>query len=482
MTTRDINTEDGFAKFKQERKDFWDKSWLKFGNRKRLGGYYHRRLLKVYSHIVPAGSRILEIGCGNGRLIGNLDGREKIGVDFSQEAIKLATNSYPDCQFIHADMLDFQLEGQYDYIILSDLAGDLWDIQLSLEKLKPHCHRRTKIVINFYSKLWEGPLKFIQRLGLKKPTLQQNWLTRGDMRGLFYLAGFESVSAWQEILLPLWIPLFNWPLNNFMAKMPLFRHFALANFMVARLAEVEDGSKPATVSIIVAARNEEGHIEDIIARTPLLGSSTELIFVEGNSTDNTYQKIEDEIPKHPDRDIKLYKQPGKGKGDAVRKGFEQASGEILMILDADLTVPPEKLYLFYEALVTNKCSFANGVRLVYPMDKYAMRFFNLLGNKFFSNAFSYLLGQRIRDTLCGTKCLWKEDYERIAKARKYFGDFDPFGDFDLIFGAAKQNLKILDIPIRYKERVYGETNIQRWKHGWLLLKMVILAARKLKFV
>lgn len=237
-----------------------------------------------------------------------------------------------------------------------------------------------------------------------------------------------------------------------------------------------------TVSVIVAARNESGHIEELMARIPEMGGGTEIIFVEGNSTDDTYEAIERSIVVHPDRNCKLLKQPGKGKGDAVRAGFDIAKGDILMILDADITVPPEDLSRFYDLMVKGSAEFVNGVRLVYPMNDDAMRFANLLGNKFFSWAFSWLLGQPIRDTLCGTKVLWRSDYQRIADNRSYFGDFDPFGDFDLLFGAARLNLKIMEVPIRYRARRYGETNISRWSHGWLLLKMVAFAARRIKFI
>jgi hypothetical protein len=116
------------------------------------------------------------------------------------------------------------------------------------------------------------------------------------------------------------------------------------------------------------------------------------------------------------------------------------------------------------------------------MDEKAMRFLNLCANKAFALLFSWLLGQPVKDTLCGTKVLTKSNYQKIAENRSYFGDFDPFGDFDLLFGASKLNLKIQDLPVRYRERVYGQTNIQRWKHGWLLLEMVAFAAAKLKFV
>ncbi len=213
-----------------------------------------------------------------------------------------------------------------------------------------------------------------------------------------------------------------------------------------------------------------------------MGKETEIVFVEGHSTDNTYEAIKKEIKKYPEKKYSLFRQNGKGKGDAVRLGFEKAEGDILMILDADLTVPPEDLPRFVDALVSGKGEFINGVRLIYPMEDKAMRFFNILGNKFFSLAFSWLLSQPIKDTLCGTKVLYKRDYEFIARNRSYFGDFDPFGDFDLLFGAARLTMKITELPIRYRERKYGSTSISRWRHGWLLLKMVIFAAKRIKFV
>jgi glycosyltransferase involved in cell wall biosynthesis len=234
--------------------------------------------------------------------------------------------------------------------------------------------------------------------------------------------------------------------------------------------------------VVVAARNEAGHIAELMARIPEMGGGTEIIFVEGNSSDDTYEVIERAIASHPERNCKLLKQPGQGKGDAVRAGFEVANGDILMILDADITVPPEDLPRFFELMAAGLAEFVNGVRLVYPMEEEAMRVANLIGNKFFSWAFSWHLGQPIRDTLCGTKVLWRTYYQRIADNRSYFGDFDPFGDFDLLFGAARLNLKIMEVPIRYRARRYGETNISRWKHGWLLLKMVVFAARRIKFI
>jgi glycosyltransferase involved in cell wall biosynthesis len=272
-------------------------------------------------------------------------------------------------------------------------------------------------------------------------------------------------------------------LNRVLVRVWPFRHLGLTNFVVARpVGCLSGGEARPSVSVVVPARNEAGNIAEIFCRLPRMGAETDLIFVEGHSKDDTLEAIQREIAAQPEQASVLLRQSGTGKGDAVRVGFAHASGDVLMILDADLTVPPETLPRFYEALVSGHGEFINGVRLVYPMERQAMRILNLVGNKLFSWAFSWLLGQPIKDTLCGTKVLWKADYERIAANRGYFGDFDPFGDFDLLFGAAKQNLKIVDLPVRYRERRYGTTNIQRWKHGWLLLKMTLFALWRLKLV
>jgi hypothetical protein len=361
-------------------------------------------------------------------------------------------------------------------------VNDLWDVQRVLEQLTPLTLPSTRIIVNFFSHLWQLPLRAAQRLGLATPLLEQNWLTPVDMVNLGELTDLEVVKRFQEVLCPL--PL--WPLhslcNSVIAKTWPMRHLSLTNFFVLRPVPRQREATPAPrVSVIVPVCNEAGNIANIFARTPEMGGGTELVFVEGGSRDDTYAAIERKMAAHPERACKLFRQKGKGKGDAVRLGYAEASGDILMILDADLTVPPEDLPRFYAAIRDGKGEFVNGVRLVYPLEEQAMRFLNLLGNKFFSLVFTWLLGQPVRDTLCGTKVLRKGDYEALARNRRYFGDFDPFGDFDLLFGAAKLNLKILEIPVRYRERTYGDTNIQRFRHGLLLLRMVAFAARKIKF-
>ncbi len=470
-------------RYRQERIAHWDEVARKLDTWKGWGGYYHKRLIQIYQYLVAPGQRVLEIGCGMGDLLSALKPSVGLGVDFSEEMVKRARQRHPELHFILADAHELKLNEKFDVIILSDLLNDLWDVQTVFERIASLSEPHTRVIINSYSRLWELPLTLAGKFGFAKPRLYQNWLTVEDITNLLSLADFEVIRHRVEILWPLKTPLFANLCNRYLAKLWPFKHFALTHFIIARpRSQNEPLSEEPLVSVIIPARSEAGHIPQIFERIPQMGSGTELVFVEGHSKDDTYETIEREIATHPEWQCKLLRQTGVGKGDAVRLGFAHVSGDILMVLDADLTIPPEDLPRFYKVLRSGKGEFINGVRLVYPMEKEAMRFFNLVGNKFFSLAFSWLLEQEIKDTLCGTKVLWKKHYNMIVANRAYFGDFDPFGDFDLLFGAAKLNLKIVEMPIRYRERSYGATNISRWRHGWLLIKMVLFASRRIKFV
>lgn len=447
---------------------------------KKRSRFYYQSLEKYYSFIIPEGSRVLEIGCGTAELLNAVKPAYGVGVDFSENMIDIARKRFPSLKFYVQDAEDLKLEEKFDYIIMSDLVSALWDVQKAFKDLWKVSHRKTKVIISYHNYLWEPILKLGERLRLKMKQPIQNWLHNRDIENLLDLVGFENIKIYRKLLFPKKIPVINFIFNTIAANLPIINRLCLANLIVAR-PRVET-NQDYSVSIIVPARNEKGNIENAIKRTPKFGKSQEFIFIEGHSSDGTYEEILRVKEKYSDRNIVVMKQSGKGKGNAVRDAFDRASGDILMILDADLSMPPEDLPQFYEALRLNRGEFINGSRLVYEMEKQAMRFLNLMGNKFFAMLFTYLLGQRIKDTLCGTKVLFKSDYERIKMNRSYFGDFDPFGDFDLIFGSAKLNLKIVEVPIRYRERAYGRTQISRFTHGWLLIKMSIIAAKKLKFL
>jgi SAM-dependent methyltransferase len=474
---------DAAARYTLDRVAHWDQVARWMDRHKGLGGAYQRRLAGLYRHLVPKGKRVLEIGCAQGDLLAALEPVVGVGVDFSGEMLDRARQKYPELRFIEANAHELDLDEKFDVIVLSDLVNDLWDVQRVLELVGRLSLPHTRVVVNLYNQLWEFPLRLARRLRLARPNMAQNWLTVEDVTGLLALANLEVIRHRKEVLLPLSLPLVSTLANRYLARIWPFNSAVLTHMLVARPNPAGHPIvKEPSVSIIIPARNEAGNIASIFSRTPEMGTGSELIFIEGGSTDDTYQMIEQAILDHPERRCLLLKQTGTGKGDAVRLGFAHASGDVLMILDSDLTVPPEDLPRFLEVLVSGKADFANGSRLVYPLEKEAMRFLNMIGNKCFSLVFSWLLEQTLKDTLCGTKALWKDGYEEIAANRDYFGEFDPFGDFDLLFGAARQNMKIVDLPIRYRDRTYGTTNIQRWSHGWLLLKMVVFAARRIKFV
>ncbi|MCB4755530.1 MAG: glycosyltransferase [Elusimicrobia bacterium] len=451
---------------------------------KKRNRYYHTDIERFCAFHIPPGRNVVEIGCGTGDLLAAVKPASGVGIDLSQNLVRIAQGRYPHLNFFAEDAENLQIREKFDYVIMSDLIGYLFDCWSAFRSLRQLTRPDTRVVITYYNSLWEPILRMGQKLGLKTPQNRQNWLSLDDIENVLDLNGYEVIREGYRLLVPVYIPLLSYIVNRFIAPLPGIRKLCLLEYVIAReKGNVEAGKLNSySCSVIIPCKNEAGNIEDIIRRTPHMGSHTEMIFVDGSSTDGTPQFIEKMMGKYKDqKDIKLIPQgSGKGKGHAVRLGFDAAQGDFLFILDADMTVPPEDLPKFYMALAEGQGEMINGTRLVYPMQHEAMRSLNLLANKIFSLIFTWLLDQRIKDTLCGTKVIAKRNYEKIARGRTFFGEFDPFGDFDLLFGAAKQNLKIIEIPVRYCARTYGQTKISRFRHGWLLLKMCGIALWKLK--
>lgn len=464
---------------KTEIKNYFDKLaesreyWI------RKNQYYHRNLINLFSFLIPPKKRVLEIGCGIGTLLASLKTKESVGVDISPKMIAIARKKYPGLKFYEMDAEELNLEEKFDYIIASDLISFLYDIKKAFGKWHKVCDSNTRLIITYYNFLWYPVISLAEKLRLKMPQKIHNWLSSNDVKNILYLADFEVVKSGRFLIFPIYIPLISNFLNKYIARLPGFNRLCLVNYIIAR--PIPKQKEDYSVSIVIPARNEKDNIGPLLRRLPALGKQMEIIFVGGRSSDGTNEEIQRLLSLYHNKNIKFLVQNGMGKGDAVRLGFNNATGDVLMILDADLSVAPEDLTKFYEAIAYGKGEFINGSRLVYPLQEESMRFFNIIGNKFFSLQFSWLLDQRIKDTLCGTKVLFKRDYKDIKANRAYFGDFDPFGDFDLLFGAAKHNLKIIELPVRYYARTYGNTNISRWRHGWLLLKMTFFAMRKIKF-
>ncbi|MEK7576474.1 MAG: glycosyltransferase [Patescibacteria group bacterium] len=447
----------------------------------RRNWYYHDALKKLICFLIPTNIQVLEVGSATGELLHAAQPSHGVGIDISPKMVEIAKNKYKNIEWHVDDIENLALRERFDAIIMSDVVGSLDDVVSAFANLNKVSHESTKVVITFYNYLWEPILRLAEFLHFKRKQPLQNWLSPKDVESMLQLTGFEVIKSGNRMILPVYMPLISNFLNRYVGNLPLVRKLGVIQYVVARPIPKE--KRDFSVSIVLPCRNEKGNIENAVKRIPQFGTYTELIFVEKGSMDGTYEEIARVANEYAGKkNIKYFQAKIDSKGDKVREAFERAAGDILMILDSDLTMPPEDLPKFYNAIASGRGEFINGSRLVYQLENDSMRIINIFGNKFFSVVFSWLLGQRLKDTLCGTKVLFKKDYEMIAQGRKYFGDFDPFGDFDLLFGAAKLNLKIVEMPIRYRARTYGSTNIQRWRHGWLLIKMVFLAMRKIKFV
>jgi SAM-dependent methyltransferase len=445
--------------------------------------FFHAEDIRYLKFLIPEGARVLELGCGTGDLLAALKPSFGVGIDFSEGMIAQARRAHPDLTFHVGDIEDRavlqSLPGPFDVIVVIDTLGALDDCQAMFEHLHDLCTRETRLVIGHFSHLWYPILRSAEAMGLKMPQPPQNVLSPADVGALVALADFDAVKSESRLLLPVRLWGLGRLVNRFLAPLPLIRQLCLRHYTICRSLRRAGGDiKSATV--VIPARNERGNIAAAVARIPRFVDELEIIFVEGHSQDGTWQEIERVVAANPQRDIKAMRQPGQGKGDAVFAAFDVARGDVLIILDADLTMPPEQLPKFWEAIRAGKGEFVNGTRLVYPREQEAMRFLNLVANKAFSLLFTWLLSQRFTDTLCGTKAMLRSDYARLKAGRGYFGDFDPFGDFDLIFGASKLALKAVEIPIRYASRSYGETQISRFRHGFMLLRMVLFAFMRIK--
>ncbi len=449
----------------------------------RRNGYYSQWLNRILQFAVRPDARVLHVGCECGDLLAAVRPAHGVGIDADAAAIACAQRRFPHLHFKVQDPYDLDLNETFDYVMITNSPQQWRDIQKVFDNIHRVANPDTRIVIACSNHRWEAIRQLGSWLRMRQPFPYQNRLSTNDIVNQLYLSGFEVVRTASYLMLPRRIPLLAPICNHILSMLPGFRRLNLITLLIARpIPQAKDPSE-VSVSVIVPTRNERGNVAAAVARIPKMGRRTEIIFVDGASTDGTVAEIERQIREQPSRNIRLIHQGGAlGKGDAVRKGFEVAQGDVLVIQDADLTAPPEDLPKFFRAWCEGKGEFINGSRLVYPPERQAMRFLNLLGNKFFGALFSWLLGQRFRDTLCGTKMLSRTHYEWIAAHRGFFSDFDPFGDFDLIFGAARQNLKIVEIPVRYQARTYGETNIRRFRHGWLLLRMSWVAFKKIKWL
>lgn len=452
--------------------------------------YYYDTIEHILRRIVPPRQRVLDIGCGNGDQLVAVQPSLGVGVDVSEGMLQLARRKHPELELHCQGAEDLVLPeyvvqadtGGFDYVQMVNVVGELADVLIAFKRLAPLVRPDTRLVVLWYNHLWEPLVGPAAALGLKLDNPTCNWLAVEDLGNLLHLAGWEVVKIGARMPCPKYVHGVAELLNNVLGRLPLLHRLGLIRYLVAR--PVRPLSRPAdaySCTVVVPCKDEEDNIPAIPLRTPRMGRFTEIVFVDDRSTDATADRVREAMAAYPERPIKLVDGPGQGKGAAVRAGLEHATGDVLMILDADMAVMPEDLPAFFDAITENKGEFINGSRMVYPLSGEAMRTANILGNKAFAALFTFLLEQRIKDTLCGTKVVMRHNYRKIVAAREYFGDVDRWGDYDWIFGAAKNNLKIVELPVHYVDRVAGRSKMtKRFRNALIMLRMCWLAFRKLK--
>jgi len=471
-------------------KRFFNSSKLKRDDWLKKARIFHKEDMNFLKEIIPEGSNILELGCGNGHLLASLKPKYGLGIDFSKRLISEAKKNHPKISFLEEDIENISskdiVKRKFDFVIICDTIGFLEDVEETLQKLHTFFDENTRLIVSYYSPLWMPLLNIAEIFRLKMSSINSTLLTPSDISNFLQGAQFETVRVERKVLIPFNLFGLERIINRFFAPLPLISNICLRHYNISRSLKSLNYTKKKSASIIIPCKNEQGNIIAAIQRLPKFTDKMEVIFVEGNSSDGTWKEINGLIKKNNIKksgfSIKAFKQPGKGKADAVFYAFEKASNDILFILDGDLTVAPESLKKFWNKIASGEAEYINGSRLVYPMDDNAMRFLNYIANKIFSILFSWLLGQRFTDTLCGTKVISKKNYERLKVKNEDLGNFDPFGDFFIIFGASRLCLKITEVPIRYKARIYGVTQISRFTHGFLLVRMVIFAFLRLKAI
>jgi 2-polyprenyl-3-methyl-5-hydroxy-6-metoxy-1,4-benzoquinol methylase len=475
LEQRRERTRDHLAKIAPRRE-----SWI---NRNR---YYYELLHRLLRFLVEPQKKVLSVRCGTANLLAVLQPSKGKGIDICTEIIKIAQQRSPSFEFAVAfpDKEEFQHafkpDEKFDYILFNDI-GDTVDVLQALRNLTPLCQRHTRVLVTTYNHLWEPLVTFAEWVGMKVPRTEQNWLSTADIRNLLKLAGFEALETHGVVLLPKYLPLLSSFLNRFCARLPFVSKLCMTQLVVGRMMPPPMLPERLSVSVVIPCKNEKGNVEDAVRRIPPLAGRTEIIFCDDQSTDGTAEEVLRVQALYPEKNVRLEHGPGVCKSRNVWTGFNAATGDILMILDADLTTIPEELPYFINVIVSGEAEFVNGSRLIYPVPKGAMNGANMLGNKFFSLAFTYLLGQRVKDTLCGTKVVWKSDWERIKPMVGTWGTEDRWGDYELLFGAAKLNLKILDLPVHYQERIYGSTKMTKvFRNGLVMLKMCWHGFLKLK--
>lgn len=441
---------------------------------KKKNWYYYSTIKAFLARIIPAGSCVLEVGCGTGEILAAMQPSRGVGIDISAEMVKRASQKFPQYTFIHAPIENLKLEEQFDYIIMVDVIDHVYDVMDVFENLHRFCHPTTQVILTTINPWWDPILMFMEKIGAKMPEGPHNFVEKRNLSKMIESLDFSMSYSGYLLLFPKKIPVLSFLANSLGVRIWGLNKFSAVQYMTIQPAPRNKTDLGLGCSVIIPCYNEAGNIEEAIRRIPAMGRHTEIIVVNDGSKDDTAARVKKMQAHFPNLKLIDYS-PNRGKGHAVKAGFDEASQEVIMILDADLSVPPEELPRFFNPLNKGLCQFVNGTRMVYPMEDQAMRILNLLGNKIFGFIMSFIVQQNLTDTLCGTKALYKSDYKRMQWG------LDKWGDFDLLFGAAQIGSKIMEVPVHYMSRKSGESKMKALRHGLHLLWACFRGFKELVF-
>jgi SAM-dependent methyltransferase len=442
-------------------RDYFDRAAFSYGKRQRKFYSFHRGIADFYASIIPEGMAVLEVGCATGGLLNLLKPREGVGIDISSAMIGLAKNKYPHLSFFCASLSDFASYGPFDYIVLSNLLDYSDDLMDLFRLLKPRLAPHTKIIITTVNPLWQPIIWFLERSGLKERDPLRNFITNRDVINILNILDYETIEYGYRLPVPFYIPFFSGLLNRLISRLPVLNNLCLLQYIVARDRQPY---RCSSCSVIVPCFNEEKNIQACLNSLPEFGAETEIIVVDDGSTDATADRVREIASVMPSVRLISYA-PNRGKGYALQVGFKECRGDVVIILDADMSVSPREAPRFFAPIAEGKAEFVNGTRMIYPIEKRAMSFLRFAGNKFFGIVMSILMGQRNTDVLCGTKSFLRRylPYIRMGRCR--------WGDFDLLLGAAKLKMKMVEMPVHYNARVAGKSKMRLLRDSLHFLKV-----------
>jgi hypothetical protein len=428
----------------------------------RRNAFYRSALRAHFAGIIPAGAAVLELAAGMGQLLHELAPRAGVGVNYAERLNAEARKRHPELTFVlgQVDRLEVPAGFVPEYVVLNhmiDFVHDLWD---SLHAIAGKIEGNALVAVTTSNPLWAPILRLASALRLRTPHAARNFVTARDVRSVLELLGFDVVEEGWLVPMPLGVPGLARLVNLVVPEIPILRAACSVQSLTARRRLPRAG---LTCTVIIPCHNEEGNLEATAARVPAMGARTEILVVDDGSTDGTRAAAERARARDPRVRILAFDK-NRGKAGAVFAAIEAATGDVAIILDADATVPPEVLPKFFEALATGHADFVNGTRLVYPVPGKAMKIANFLGNKMFCFIASWVLRQRVSDTLCGTKAFLRSDFLRMPRL-----SVDRWGDFTLLFGAARLRLRIREIPVHYEERTAGRSKMRAFVEVWRFL-------------